>query len=254
MTTATRFLFISSPQKKTLRNKWKHAIRREEGPHFKITESTKVCSRHFRDSDIKKTLAGKHLLKPDAVPSLFPWTRTSPRKRKSPKERIVSPSSTVDIGSLNEVEDVEEGVLEQIEEFEVNEVRQVVYVEIATQTDCHADEFEAIVTEVTTKGETIQILQQEINELQSQIKNLQEHIEKLQQRVFSLNRFMSNDKAAHFYTGFDNWDAFMIIYKYLNAGQKGENIRYWNSSNTNVSPGELNPDRGGRPRTLSPLN
>ena len=151
---------------------------------------------------------------------MFPWTRTSPRKRKSPKERIVSPSSTVDIGSLNEVEDVEEGVLEQIEEFEVNEVRQVVYVEIATQTDCHADEFEAIVTEVTTKGETIQILQQEINELQSQIKNLQEHIEKLQQRVFSLNRFMSNDKAAHFYTGFENWDAFMIIYRYLKPGQK----------------------------------
>ncbi|XP_020905111.2 uncharacterized protein LOC110243363 [Exaiptasia diaphana] len=46
----------------------------------------------------------------------------------------------------------------------------------------------------------------------------------------------------------------MVIYRYLNPGQKGENIRYWNSSNTNVSQAELNPDRGGRPRTLSPLH
>ena len=75
------------PAEKTLRKKWIHAIRREEGKHFTITQSTKVCSRHFRDYDLKKSLAGRISLQPNAVPSLFSWTRTSPRKHKAPTLR-----------------------------------------------------------------------------------------------------------------------------------------------------------------------
>ena len=36
---------------------------------------------------MKKTLAGKMTLQPGAIPSLFLWTRTSPRKRKAPTPR-----------------------------------------------------------------------------------------------------------------------------------------------------------------------
>ena len=78
------FLF---PTKKMLRKKWIHAIRREEGKHFEIKTSTKVCSRHFRKNDLKKSLVGKIYLRPGAVPSLFLWTCTSPRKRKAPTPR-----------------------------------------------------------------------------------------------------------------------------------------------------------------------
>ena len=39
--------------------KWIQAIRRDEGKDFEISDSTKVCSRHFRNEDLKKTLAGK---------------------------------------------------------------------------------------------------------------------------------------------------------------------------------------------------
>ena len=81
-----------------LKKNWIHAIRRDEGKDFKIRESTKVCSRHFRKKDLKKTLAGKICLKSGAVPSIFSWIRTSPRKRKPPTERytcepVASPST-----------------------------------------------------------------------------------------------------------------------------------------------------------------
>ena len=42
------------PVEKGLRKKWIHAIRRDEGKDFQIKPTTKVCSRHFRENDIKK--------------------------------------------------------------------------------------------------------------------------------------------------------------------------------------------------------
>ena len=59
-------------------------MRRDEGKYFKVTEATKVCSRHFRPHEIKKTLAGKNEPRAGVVPSVFEWIRTSPRKRKDP--------------------------------------------------------------------------------------------------------------------------------------------------------------------------
>ena len=57
------------------------------GKHFKVTENTKMCSRHFREGDIKKCLAGKNELRIGVLLSVFPWIQTSPRKRKEPAER-----------------------------------------------------------------------------------------------------------------------------------------------------------------------
>ena len=54
------FQFLSENM---LKKKWIHAIRRDGGKNFKISESTKVCSRHFRKEDLKKTPAGEISLK-----------------------------------------------------------------------------------------------------------------------------------------------------------------------------------------------
>ena len=70
-----------------MKKKWLHAIRRNEGKHFKVTENTKICSSHIREGDIKRSLTGKNELRDGVVPSVFPWIRTSPRKRKNPAER-----------------------------------------------------------------------------------------------------------------------------------------------------------------------
>lgn len=233
-----------------MKQKWKVAIRREEGRHFKITDATKVCSRHFRDSDIRKTLAGKYTLKPGVVPSVFTW-RTSPRKRKPPKERNTAavPKNLPDLD-----DSVEDCVVQVVEELQVNEVLPKVFVEIATQTDYDGVAFEAILSEVTVQSNRIKCLEQEINELQAKANELEVNCERLKTKVFSLDRFMANNNAAHFYTGFENWDAFMTLYRYLKPGQKGENIVYWYASNTKSPSGEVNIDRGGRPRALNPLD
>ena len=47
--------YFNFPKNNMLRAKWIHAIRREEGKNFKINAVTKVCSRHFKPQDLKKS-------------------------------------------------------------------------------------------------------------------------------------------------------------------------------------------------------
>ena len=55
---------------------------------FQITDATRVCSQHFNDCDIKKTLAGKRILVNDAVSSVFEWTTRTKTTRPGPKQRV----------------------------------------------------------------------------------------------------------------------------------------------------------------------
>ena len=67
---------------------WIVAIRRDVGVNFQVTEHSRVCSRHFKPSDYKCSIAGrKNNLKDTAVPSVFAWKKGSPVKQKPPKHR-----------------------------------------------------------------------------------------------------------------------------------------------------------------------
>ena len=83
----TKVSFFKFPIENPMKKKWLHAIRRDEVQYFNLTKSTRVCSRYLREGDIKKFLSGKNELKNGVVPSVFPWIRTSPHKRKEPMER-----------------------------------------------------------------------------------------------------------------------------------------------------------------------
>ena len=83
----TKVSFFKFPIENPMKKKRLHAIRREEGKYFKVTKSTRVCSRHFREGDIKKSLSGKNELKHGVVPSVFPWIRTSPCWRPSEEHK-----------------------------------------------------------------------------------------------------------------------------------------------------------------------
>ena len=54
--------------------------------HLQKTNSTRVCSVHFKEADFNTRLTEKRVLEKYAVPSMFCWSRSS-RKRKSPKKR-----------------------------------------------------------------------------------------------------------------------------------------------------------------------
>ena len=66
----TKVSYFQFPRENMLKENWIYAIRGDEGKDFKIGESAKVSSRHFRKEDLK-TLAGKIGLKSGAVPSII---------------------------------------------------------------------------------------------------------------------------------------------------------------------------------------
>ena len=80
---------------------WIYAIWRDEGKHFQVSNNTKVCSRHFKSDNLKKSLNGVVSLKNVAVPSVFAWKRRSPRKRLPPTPHISSMAASVS-QNLNE--------------------------------------------------------------------------------------------------------------------------------------------------------
>ncbi|CAH3035747.1 unnamed protein product, partial [Pocillopora meandrina] len=66
--------FHRFPKHYALRNQWIIKIRRNEGSYFTITNNTRVCSRHFLESDYRPpTPTGKALLRTGVVPSVFNW-------------------------------------------------------------------------------------------------------------------------------------------------------------------------------------
>ena len=86
--------YFNFPTDKTRRRQWLHAIRRDVGKDFRVTEKTKVCSRHFRSSDLKKSLNGRIYVKDNVVPSRFKWCPESPQKRKAPATRFPLQATT----------------------------------------------------------------------------------------------------------------------------------------------------------------
>ena len=72
-----------------MKKRWLHAIRKDEGKHINVTDPPSIQRYslfRFSVGDIIKTLAGKNDLKA-GVPSVFPWVRDQPRKRKEPTVR-----------------------------------------------------------------------------------------------------------------------------------------------------------------------
>ena len=84
--------FFNFPKEPLIRKQWIHAIRRDEGKDFVITERTKVCSLHFRSEDLRKSINGRIYIKEGGVPSKFDWSGPSPKKRKAPTERQPLPA------------------------------------------------------------------------------------------------------------------------------------------------------------------
>ena len=221
----SKISYFVFPKEKALRKKWIHAIRREEGKYFKITSLTKVCSRHFRANDLKKTLAGKMTLQPwpGAVPSLFSWTRTSPRKRKAPTPRESGEGSSSMIVDKEADEEIASDDAD-CDSFSIGTSEADVANLNASLTREHVLKTPPKKTPQKQKGidnsqeKRINQLEQQIAELQAQVEDLRRRNEQLLSQLFTVERFKESDSALNFYTGFPNWDTFMAVFKYLNPG------------------------------------
>lgn len=265
--------FFNFPKAPLIRKQWIHAIRRDEGKDFVITERTKVCSLHFRPEDLRKTLNGRIYVRDGGVPSKFDWSGPSPKKRKAPTERKPLPVKK----KLQLAEEIsfdsspsasvnnEEEVVEEFVEISANEP--------STSLELDPPDLERKIAEQSQKiaelEEKLKQSEDEINNLRRENTELNEKLaecerqqQEISSRLFCVDRF-TTDGDISFYTGLSSYATFMAIFQFLNPGDDCENIRP-RSSVTDVpedfydsdsdDEGNFQPTKRGRPRKLKPLD
>ena len=203
-----------------VKKKCLHAIRGDEGKHFKVTENTKICSQHFRKGDSTNVSWAKMNQEMELSLYVFSWIRTSPRKGKEPAERNCELTASKSASRKFFTPAV---VLEELSNESSNELSNEMVpdlpdcslkVEDETQTD-FTDQ-EAYLREIIdNNNKKIHKLQQEIEELKRQLQDTQRQRDALNKRLFNFENCKSKDSNAAFYTGFQSWDTLMAVFEYL---------------------------------------
>ena len=215
--------YFRFPKDKKLFDNWICAIRRDVGEAFQVNDNTRICSRHFKQSDFTTSLTGIHALAEQAVPSIFEWSKDAAKKRKSPIKRhtasVVAASKSKKIKSILDSDEPEQTA------------------EPSRSQELESDEEN-----------------NELDVLKKRIEQLTGECSVLEKRVFSFLRFSNNEKSFKYYTGFPSVKVFDALFEFCNPGENGQNISYWNSSvTTEALFSDLEPKtKQGRPRTLHP--
>jgi len=91
--------FFCFPDDPSTRKQWIHVVRRDVGKDFSILEGMRICLRHFKPEDLKKSLNGRISPKPGALPSIFKWKQSSPHKRPAPTPWFMAATVTNNLAS-----------------------------------------------------------------------------------------------------------------------------------------------------------
>ena len=225
--------YFNFPKDKTSRKQWIHAIRRDEGPFFKIHDKTKVCSLHFKPGDLKKSLNGRVFVQEGKIPSRFEWRPESPKKRKAPTVRqplvpLVRNETNKNVASTSSQEHVDFTASEVSGNEELWKKKVIELKRIEDELERKLKYTEGSLRDVR---QTICNLRQENDELKKSSEQMTKQIEMLKKQseivepLLDLNR-LTSDRDIAFYTGFPNYDIFIALFNFLNPGTHGENIRY----------------------------
>ena len=173
------------------------------------------------------SLTGRRFLKEDAMPSVFAWSTSEP-KRQSPRKRQVA--KTVSTATTNVPKEVDDS--DSVDYMEETEAER-----------------------------KLKELQNEKEKLQNENEELQRSVAELRNTEFTVEKFIDSDSDICFCTGFPNFETLWRCFCYLNPGEHGEDIVYVTSGEGNQyfqvhSPIPMSDQetRKGRKRKLSPLN
>lgn len=190
---------------------------------FKVSSRTVVCSLHFKECDYTWTPV-RRKLKKNIVPSQFWWNKQdNPRSGKATKRTY------------------EQG---QSESSEVRELRE--NLPTAGTSKEKIPVFEEIYAETT--------LEDQVRELESRLEKGQQDllkakqekvllVKKLHLSKFGVERFGTDDRMFHYYTGFANFSHFNCLFSYLEASANSMQSMYYVASET-IS-------NAGKPRTMT---
>lgn len=260
--TGEKVSYFKFPTKEKLKKLWIYAIRRDEGKTFQVTNNTKVCSRHFKSDDLKKSFNGVVSLKNGAVPSVFAWKRSSPRKRPPPTPRISSTAASVSHNLNENISEVVESACSS-ESLDTSQCSSNSHLapemeaqQTATNFDLQSEENLEIARLEKLLADTIEIketLESEVLSLKANVALVEQKCEQLEKHVFSFDNVKTDDSLLTFYTGFPNVQTMMALYEYLDPGVNGINIKYWLSGQDNSQKAAAgNSVKQGRPRILTP--
>ena len=197
-----------------------HAIRGDEGKHFKVTENTKICSQHFRKGDITNVSWAKMNQEMELSLYVFSWIRTSPRKGKEPAERNCELTASKSASRKFFTPAV---VLEELSNESSNELSNEMVpdlpdcsLKVEDETQTGFTDQEAYLREIIdNNNKKIHSLEQEIEELKRQLQDMQRQRDALNKRLFNFENCKSKDSNAALYTGFQSWDTLMAVFEYL---------------------------------------
>ena len=170
-----------------MNKKWIHAIRRDVGKFFRITEASKVCSLHFKPTDISKGLGGRLSVNTSAVPSIFTGKKTSPLKRPPPTERpykqVQRKSQSDEFACLSSdpeilISETPEAANE-VPEMGTKFNNEVTISEIAEPSLCAINEMPSTEENVNNSPEQFRLLEEKCAALEKKVSDLEDKIEAL---------------------------------------------------------------------------
>lgn len=251
------------PKTDNVYRKWITAIRRDESRLFKVSKATKVCSKHFVETDFVRNVAsGRRLLYEHAVPSVFSFTK--PRvTRKPPKERL----PPVIHQALQDLEDPNRNLEQESQNhedpFPIPELQEVcpqVTAEFMGAPPCTCN----LGPELDMKKAVERRQQKDIDSLRAELKRSKAQVYRLKAQLeaalakcevlearsvpFGVEKFRANDEDIQFYTGLPNYRSFLILLNFVDAGENGKNILMQHGRHSSVS------QKAGRRRKLSAEN
>uniref|UniRef100_G3MTP4 THAP-type domain-containing protein n=1 Tax=Amblyomma maculatum TaxID=34609 RepID=G3MTP4_AMBMU len=237
--------FHGFPTDPALYKKWIIAIRKDEGANFTVGKSTKVCSKHFRETDyVPGVASGYRLLRDTAVPSVFSFVKDK-KIRKPPKQRappatnttlkqarhtVQASGSTESTGSSSIAIPVDASMCSDEQDTESS-------CERPQKTDCSTRDLEPVISVAEEQEKEIRRLQDRCTQLEEQLTAAREAARQLQAEkedlanelaeerrkaaAFCIESFKDCDQDVTFYTGLPDYSRFIGLLLFLRPEENG---------------------------------
>ena len=230
--------FPDASSRSEVRRAWIHAIRRDVGRNFTVTNNTRVCSSHFRQEDYRipryagtsaAPTTSQRLLLPSAVPSIFEWTADPLPKRKAPTERIPPPPSKRRCMRVEVVEVDRDDQKETLTAAQTVKARSVRPFSVVSEDHDYLP--------VLPGGEPLPVgVLEHIQALQKENFALKEELASAKQKTISLLSVKHDDKDFSACTGLPSYGVFKVLCDHLQP--KAEKLQWWRGKATVEKDGE----------------
>ena len=214
--------FFCFPIDENVRRLWRNFCRRSD-PEFRDQEHPRICSVHFDQPSITKSIGGRRDLIPGTLPKYFnpltPETKDSSRKKRREEKKKRKPSQDSKkrvnkrIKLIREDEDTsfpsnETVLLDHDYCLQSNDK--------GTQTDLSFEDLQILTS-------TIDALKEENAKLKAKLAD-----KKTLKRELFMQDVLNNDESVKFYTGIPSLTCLMMIFNLLKPF--AEKLKYWDKN------------------------